>query len=135
MKKFRTKRILFIIGSGMLAILICSFFAMYVWIDQDVKKNINIAKQKYSGTAEDALIAYLLDTTNSPSDRSQIAIWTLGQIKSQKALPVLKGLYKNDPEGRTCSGRHNSVLCQYEIYKAINAEEVNLWPLHQRLNK
>ena len=135
MKKFRTKRILFYIGISMLALLICSFFAIYIWIDLDVKKNIDIAKQKYSGTAEDVLIAYLSDTTNSPKDRSQIAIWTLGQIKSEKALPVLKALYKDDPEGKTCYGRHNSVLCQYEIYKAIHAEEVNWWPLHQRLNK
>jgi hypothetical protein len=135
MKKLRTKRILFFIGISMLAILVCSFFAIYIWIDQDVKKNIDIAKQKYSGTTEDALIAYLLDTTNSPRDRSQIAIWTLGQIKSKKALPVLRDLYKNDPEGKTCHGRHNSVLCQYEIYKAIHAEEVNWWPLHQRFNK
>jgi hypothetical protein len=135
MKKFRTKRILFFTGVSILAILIYSFLAIYIWIDQDVKKNIDIAKQKYSGTAEDALIAYLLDTTNYPRDRSQIAIWTLGQIGSQKALPILRGLYKNDPEGKTCHGRHNSVLCQYEIYKAIHVEEVNWWPLHQRLNK
>jgi hypothetical protein len=135
MKKFRTNWILFFTGVSILAILICSFLAIYIWIDQDVKKNIDIAKQKYSGTAEDALIAYLLDTTNSPRDRSQIAIWTLGQIGSPKALPILRGLYKNDPEGKTCYGRHDSVLCQYEIYKAINAEEVNWWPLHKRLNK
>jgi hypothetical protein len=135
MKKFRTKRILFFTGVSILAILICSFLAIYIWIDQDVRKNINIAKQKYSGTVEDALIAYLLDTTNSPRDRSQIAIWTLGQIGSPKALPILRGLYKNDPEGKTCYGRHDSVLCQYEIYKAINAEKVNWWPIHKRLNK
>jgi hypothetical protein len=135
MKKFRTNWILFFTGVSILAILICSFLAIYIWIDQDVKKNIDIAKQKYSGTAEDALIAYLLDTTNSPRDRSQIAIWTLGQIGSPKALPILRGLYKNDPEGKTCYGRHDSVLCQYEIYKAINAEKVNWWPIHKRLNK
>jgi hypothetical protein len=135
MKKLKTKRILLFTAVSILVILICSFFAIYIWIDQNVKKNIDFAKQKYSGTAEDALIAYLLDTTNSPRDRSQIAIWTLGQIGSPKALPIMRGLYKNDPEGKTCYGRHDQVLCQYEIYKAINAEEVNWWPLHRRLNK
>ncbi|HBE39710.1 MAG TPA: hypothetical protein DDW27_00605 [Bacteroidales bacterium] len=107
-----------------------------IWIDIALQKNINIAKMKYpGGKAEDTLIAYLSDTTNSPEDRSHIAIWTLGQIHSEKALPVLKKFYKNDPKGKTCYGRHNSVLCQYEIYKAINAAESNWLPLHRRLNK
>lgn len=129
------KRKLIILSASLLTLLIIGFLAIYTWIDIDVKKNINYAKEKYPGTAEDALIAYLLDTTNSPQDRSSVAIWTLGQIHSKKALPILKGLYKNDPEGKTCHGKHNYVICQYEIYKAINAEESNWWPLHSRLNK
>ena len=129
------KRKLIILSAGLLNLLISGFLALYIWIDIDVKKNINHAKGIYPGTAEDALIAYLLDTNNSPEDRSHIAIWTLGQIHSQKALPILKGLYNNDPEGKTCYGKHDSVLCQYELYKAIKAEESNWWPLHSRLNK
>ena len=130
------KKFLIIIAAG-LVILFAGFSAgIYLWIDITVQKNIKVAKMKYpGGKAEDSLIAYLSDTTNSPQDRSHIAIWTLGQIHSEKALPVLKKFYKNDPEGKTCYGRHNSVLCQYEIYKAINAAESNWWPLHRRLNK
>ncbi len=115
-------------------LLLSGYTAIYFWIDSDVKKNIAIAKEKYSGTAEDALIAYLLDTTNTTHDRTHIAIWTLGQIQSEKAKPVLRKLYKNDPEGKTCNGKHDSVLCQYEIYKALHAEEENWWPLHRKLN-
>jgi hypothetical protein len=129
------KRKIIIISASLLTLLFIGFMAIYIWIDLDVKKNIKTAKEKYPGNTEDALIAYLLDTTNSPQNRSNIAIWTLGQIHSEKALPILKELYKNDPEGKTCHGKHNSVLCQYEIYKAINAAEVNWWPLHSRLNK
>jgi hypothetical protein len=129
------KRKLIILSASLITLLILGFLAIYIWIDFDVKKNINYAREKYPGTAEDALIAYLLDITNSPQDRSSVAIWTLGQIHSQKALPILKGLYKNDPKGKTCHGKHNYVLCQYEIYKAIKAEESNWWPLHSRLNK
>jgi hypothetical protein len=110
------KRKLIILIASLLTLLILGFLAIYIWIDFDVKKNINNAKEKYPGTAEDALIAYLLDTTNSPQDRSGVAIWTLGQIHSKKVLPILKGLYKNDPEGKTCHGKHDSVLCQYEKY-------------------
>jgi hypothetical protein len=129
------KKKLIILSASLITLLILGFFAIYIWIDFDVRKNINYAKEKYPGIAEDALIAYLLDTANSPQDRSSVAIWTLGQIHSQKALPILKRFYKNDPEGKTCHGKHNTVLCQYEIYKAIKAEESNWWPLHSRLNK
>ena len=130
------KKFLIIIVAGLVLLFAGFSVGVYLWIDISVQKNIKIAKIKYpGGKAEDALIAYLSDSTNSPGDRSNLAIWTLGQIHSEKALPVLKKFYKNDPEGKTCSGRHNSVLCQYEIYKALNAAESNWWPLHRRLNK
>lgn len=129
------RRIIFFISAGLLTLIVSVFIAIYIWIDFDVKKNIKIAKEKYSGNAEDALIEYLLDSTNTFHDRTHLAIWTLGQIHSEKALPILNDLYKNDPEGKTCYGKHDSVLCQYEIYKAMNAAKVNWWPLHARLNK
>ena len=128
------KTILLIIGI-LFTLALLGSVAMYIWIDVDVKSNIQVAKEKYDGKAEDALIAYLLDTTNSPFDRSHVAIWTLGQIHSEKAIPILTRLYENDPEGKTCKGRHDSVLCQREIYKALNASKSNWWPLHTRLNK
>ncbi|HPG33251.1 MAG: HEAT repeat domain-containing protein, partial [Bacteroidales bacterium] len=129
------KRKLFIAGSGLLGLIMLGFLTIYIWIDIDVKKNIKIAQERYPGKADDALIAFLLDTTNSPQNRSSVAIWTLGQIQSEKAIPVLEDLYKNDPEGKTCYGKHDSVLCQHEIYKALNASKSNWWPLHSRLNK
>jgi hypothetical protein len=116
---------------------------MRIWIGNDIKENISIARKTYPGKAEDALIAYLADTTISPQDRTQVAIWTLGQIRSEKALPVLNSLYKNDPMGTTCKGRHNAVLCQYEIHKAIvsiennwlGAKEKNWFGSWSKLNK
>lgn len=124
-----------ILAGSLIALLFLGYFAIYVWIDLDVKANIKTAKEKYPGNAEDALIAYLNDTSNSPENRSHIAVWTLGQIQSMKAIPVLMEHYKNDPEGKTCKGKHGSVICQYEIYKALNAASVNWWPLHARLNR
>lgn len=129
------KKKLLIFVSGILGLILLGFIAIYIWIDIDIKKNIKTAKEKYSDNAEDALIAYLSDTTNSPQNRSGVAIWTLGQIQSKKAIPILEDLYKNDPEGKTCHGRHDSVLCQYEIHKALNACKANWWPLHSRLNR
>jgi hypothetical protein len=128
---------------GLAALLFCFILAVRIWIGSEIKERINVAKKEYSGIAEDALIAYLSDTTHAPRDRSDVAIWTLGQIRSRKALPVLKELYKNDPEGKTCKYHHDTVLCQYEIHKAIvsiehkwlGAKEKNWSGSWSRLNK
>jgi hypothetical protein len=119
----------------LIALLFVTTMGFWLWIDRDVKKNISFALQIHPGTPEDGLIAYLQDSTISPNDRTRVSVWTLGQIKSQKALSVLKGLYKNDPEGKTCHGRHSEVICQYELHKAIMAIESDWYLLHQRLKK
>ncbi len=128
-------------GIGLATLFFCLILAMRISIGNGIKERINIAKQQYSGIAEDALIAYLSDTSHTPRERSDVAIWTLGQIRSQKALPILKELYKNDPEGKTCN--HDKELCQYEIHKAIvsiehgwlGAKEKNWFGSWSRLNK
>ena len=117
------KRILIIIGIGILCILAGGYLALHIWIGNSVKEHIQLAQQKYTGTAEDALISFLQDESISPEQRTHKAIWTLGQIRSEKALPMLRDLYMDDPEGKTCYGRHDVELCQYEIHKAIVAIE------------
>lgn len=107
--------------SIMIVLIICVFLSLHLWVREDVKENIALAKQKYSGNTEEALIAYLLDETNSPIKRSHVAVWTLGQIQSRNALPVLSTFYKNDPEGKSCIGNHHAVLCQLELHKAITS--------------
>lgn len=129
------KRIITQVIIILLFVFIAGFAGLYLWGDFALRQNIKTAKEKYGGNTEDALIAYLPDESNSPRDRSHIAINTLGQIKSEKALPILKQLYKNDQEGKTCKGNHDKVLCQYEIYKALNAAEVNWLLLHAHLNR
>jgi len=107
-----------------LTVIFCFFILMmpFIRIRHDIFENISIAQQLYPGTTEDALISYLVDPTNSPHDRS-MAIFSLGQINSKKALPVLKGLYKNDPKGKTCHGKHDSMLFQKENHTAIETIE------------
>jgi|WetSurMetagenome_2_1015567.scaffolds.fasta_scaffold1255257_1 hypothetical protein len=130
------RKFLFIVAVSILVLILGGMVATYISIDSSVREFIRLAKDKYPGnSAEDALISYLLDSKNSTMDRSRIAVWTLGQIQSQKALPILRELYNDDPEGKTCKGRHNTVLCQYELFKAIHAIEMSHWPLHSRLNK
>lgn len=113
------KRTITLIMAGLLGVVAVMILALRILISHTVKENITIAENHYPGSAEDALIAYLSDTANSPYDRTKIAIWTLGQTRSGKALPYLQELYNEDPDGKTCKGRHDEVLCQREIHKAI----------------
>jgi len=135
------KRTIFYTGIVVIFLFTGTFTTFRILIGNGIKENISIAKKEYPGKAEDALLAYLADSTKSPQDRTKIAVWTLGQIRSGKALPVLNSLYKNDPEGMTC--RHNSEICQYEIHKAIvsiesnwmGAKEKNVFGSWSRLNQ
>ena len=117
----KTKTILLIIATSLVLIILAGGLGIFLWIDRTVKKNMAIAQARYPGTAEQALLALLQDERNSFRERTHLAIWTLGRLKSQLALPVLQQFYKDDPEGMTCYGRHDNMLCQYELYKAIKA--------------
>jgi len=131
--KNRTKPFLISAGLLLVVLLFSGMMGLSAWIGKDCRENIEKAKSLYPGDAEEALLAYLEDPGNSNEMRTHLAIWTLGQIRSEKALPVLKELYNNDPEGDGCYGLHDSMLCQYEIYKAIQAIEQWSPFTHQRL--
>lgn len=134
------KRTVFRTGLSLAVLTSVVFGSLRIWIGHDIKERIEIAKTEYPGKAEDALLAFLADSTISPRERTDVAIWTLGQIKSQKALPVLKELYRNDPNYHC---HHSTELCQYEIHKAIvsiehnwlGAKEKNWFGSWARLNR
>ena len=128
------KRIILISVFALALLGVAAITTLRTWMEQSVKSNIELAKAQYPGRAEDALIAFLSDTNQTTHDRIHKAIWTLGQIRSKKALPLLKELYKGDPKGETCFGKHDSLLCQYEIYKAIQAIEKRQFFSFQKLN-
>lgn len=123
------------IGVGIAMTIMLALLAFHFLIGLSVKSNIQKAQKMYSGNAEEALIAFLLDENNTASDRSHIAVWTLAQIESDKALPVLYQYYKSDPQGNTCYGKHHTELCQYEISKAINAIEKKSLFSYAKYNK
>lgn len=129
------KRIMLMIGVSLLILFIVGLGSVYLLMEKSVSEKIELVKTKYSGTAEEALIAFLQDEQNTFSDRTHIAVWTLGQIKSEMALPILKSYYKDDPKGETCYGLHDEMICQYELYKAIEAIEGKMLFSYNRLNK
>ena len=117
------KQIMYIVA--IITFIFCSFAlaTLYFWIKQDVHYNIELAENQYQLQGEEALIAFLVDENNSPYDRTHKAVWTLGKIRSNKALPILRKYYSDDPKGTTCKDKHDSMLCQYEIHKALVAIE------------
>jgi hypothetical protein len=129
------KKTLLVAGIIVVAGVVIFFTAIHVWNGITVRMNIDLAREATQGSAEEALIAMLKDSTRSPYVRTHTAIWTLGQIRSEKALPVLEGLYKDDPDGITCYGKHDSLLCQYEIHKAIESIKKKRLFSHERLKK
>jgi len=129
------KKFLIIAGSSVTALFLIGIAVLYFWIRSDVSKNIELAQKKYPGNAEAALISYMMDESNSFNDRTHKAIWTLGMMKSERALPFLKSLYKNDPEGKTCYKDHSSMLCQYELYKAISKIETGKLFTYEKYKK
>jgi len=129
------KKFIIVAGSVLVTVFFIGIASLYIWIKSDVKANIELAQKKYPGNAEDALISYMMDESNSFNDRTHKAIWTLGMLKSQRALPFLKSLYKDDPEGKTCYGNHSTMLCQYEIYKAISKIETGRLFTYEKYKK
>ncbi len=128
------KRIIILTGISLVILFGGAIFTVHILNGRKVKENIAMVKQQYPGTAEDALIAYLLDENNPSRERTHTAIWTLGQIKSEKALPVLAKFDLNDSEGKTCKGKHDSLLCLYEIHKAIVHIRRKWYLSHAKLN-
>ncbi len=61
MKDFRISKTLIIVLASVIVLFAVSAIAINGWIRSDVKKNISIAQQRYPGTAEEALISFLMD--------------------------------------------------------------------------
>lgn len=129
------KRTALITGITLVVLVGGTFTTFRILIGKGIKENISIAKKEFPGKAEDALLAFLADSTKSPRERTEIAVWTLGQIRSEKALPVLNSLYKKS--------EYSSGFSRYEIHKAIvsiendwlGAKEKNIFGSWTKLNK
>jgi HEAT repeat protein len=98
--------------------LICFTFLFVAYllicfdINSSVKEISADAIQQYPGDRIEALITYV-DSENKSLMQRNRAVWALGQIGDQRALPILTASYTGGP----CD--HDSRLCQGEIQKAI----------------
>jgi hypothetical protein len=88
-------------------------YLMICWsIRSSVKEMSAEATQQYPGDRVEALTAYVESENRSLRQRNR-AVWALGQIGDERALPVLEKWYT----GRACD--HDNSLCQRELQTAI----------------
>ena len=102
------------------AVGICIFLLFFVigvtWIGFDVKSQCQQAQSEYGGDCTEALISLLQDENRGFRVRND-AIWALGQLGDNRALPVLQGLYTGNIPPREPL---DAGISQYELRKAVN---------------
>lgn len=114
--KTNTKEIIkFLVYAGVIGLLlfIFIFFTTGAWIGYSVKEKCQVAQEDYEGDCVEALTKMVADESRSPGMRTD-AVWALGQLGDERALPVLEQYYDGGP----CD--HQERICQYELRKAIN---------------
>jgi hypothetical protein len=98
------------------SVVLLFFIIGCIWIGYEVKAQCKEVKDQYGGDCVEAMIDLLKDENQSFKARNS-AIWALGQLGDDRALPVLKSFYTGDmPEREPL----NQVISQYELVKAIN---------------
>ncbi|PLX27671.1 hypothetical protein C0583_00320 [Candidatus Parcubacteria bacterium] len=91
-------------------------------IGYSVKEKCKIAQDKYAGDCVESLISYLDDEKNGYYSRNS-AIWALGQLGDERAMPVLNK-YHTGYNGEVIN--RSEALSQLEIERAIGYMEGNL---------
>ncbi len=93
--------------------LILIVFVMTCWSIRSSVKSISAeATQEHAGDRIEALMAYVNSENHSLRERNR-AVWALGQIGDERALPALERFYTGQP----CN--HDTSLCQRELGKAV----------------
>jgi hypothetical protein len=92
--------------------MVLTLAGLQIWIEWSVRSFTQAAAKQFPGDEESALIELAACESCSLKERNN-AVWALGQMRSARALPVLKQ-YKTY---RKCD--HSREICQYELDKAI----------------
>ena len=108
------KKILVYGALSCLAFLFVAYLVVCWSIRSSVKEMSAIATRQYPGDRIEALVRYVDSENHSLRERNR-AVWALGQIGDERALPALEKLYTGEP----CD--HDNSLCQRELQRAITA--------------
>jgi hypothetical protein len=108
-------------------LVVGTFVGVKVWITGEANQLANNAAIELQKEKTEALLALIASDEYSLTEKNN-AIWALGVLKDEKALPVLESLYT----GKECD--HDKELCQYEIKKAILKIKGDFWGSWQASN-
>ena len=103
------------LGAIGLSILLLFLVVGISWIGHEVKYQCQSAKKTYGGDCVESLSSLLKDENRGFNDRNS-AIWALGQLGDNRALPVLQTYYTGIIPAREPLDQS---LSQYELKKAI----------------
>ncbi|MFZ2664418.1 MAG: HEAT repeat domain-containing protein [Patescibacteria group bacterium] len=116
MKIKNIKQNLFYITAIGASIFFLLFFIGCSWIGYEVKNQCQNARRAYGSDCVESLILLLKDERKGFRERNN-AIWALGQLGDNRALPILQSYYTgNIPQREPLDG----TISQYELKKAIN---------------
>lgn len=111
-----TKKIITYVLIGMVLLVLSAYIALGAVIGFEVFKQCQLAQARYQQPCTESLITQLRDEQQPFRPRND-AVWVLGQLGNQQALPVLQEYYTgNMPEREPL----DQMLSQYELSKAIN---------------
>jgi hypothetical protein len=100
-----------------LAILVSA--AAYAMIEFGLYSAGKKAQLRFPGRDTAAALIEVADCAKCPMEERNLAVWALGQMREDRALPVLHKHYN----GGRCD--HSKELCQYELSKALKRIEAN----------
>ena len=90
-----------------------AYMGLRIWFKSEINQICNHAMTRNEGDKIEALIAILNSEDQSLKTKNN-AIWALGKLNDQRALPVLRKLQT----GNECD--HSRYVCQRELQKAID---------------
>lgn len=117
-----------ILITGSLVVTICLallFAGIKIWINYDANSFANDAVAVFQKDKIESLVA-LIDSDNYSLKEKNKAVWAFGILKDERALTKLESLYT----GEDCN--HETLICQYEVKKAIAKIEGGFkgsWPV------
>ena len=116
MKVKNLKRLFFYTIAAIFVAFLLFFLITCIQIGSDVQDQCQRAKAEYGGDCTEALIILLNDETKSFKTRNS-AIWTLGQLGDNRALPILQSYYTGNISSKEPI---SEVISQHKLKKAIN---------------
>lgn len=114
MSRLVGKRVILVGGAVFLAAVLIGYGVLHASIQASVRQEIGRAQQAFPRAADpvEALLA-VVEADHLAVDQRNRAVWALGRLSDERALPVLIARFHPDH----CD--HGKELCQHELAKAI----------------